>query len=289
MVNREQQLQVLVDGKKIVVTEASVRRDLQLDDEEGTDCLPNATIFEELTRMGFEKLSQKLTFYKAFFSPQWNFLIHSVFAMPKRPKEKDTQVPQSSVPSDPINVTDEAVNEEPSMKLKELMDFYTKLQQKVLDLENTKTAQAQEITNMFGVHDLDGDEVVVESKVFAKKKHDEVNVAEEVVSAAEEIINAATITEDGITLAQALAKLKSVKPKDKGKGIMVKEPLMMKKKDQINFDEQEAIRLQAEFEEEARLITEKDEANVALIEEWNDIQANIDVDYQIAKQMQAEE
>ncbi|GJS65610.1 putative ribonuclease H-like domain-containing protein [Tanacetum coccineum] len=32
-VNGEQQLQALVDGKKIVVTEASVRRDLQLDDE----------------------------------------------------------------------------------------------------------------------------------------------------------------------------------------------------------------------------------------------------------------
>ncbi|GJV09777.1 hypothetical protein Tco_1351318 [Tanacetum coccineum] len=40
--------------------------------------LPNATIFEELTRMGYEKLSQKLTFYKAFFSPQWKFLIHTV-------------------------------------------------------------------------------------------------------------------------------------------------------------------------------------------------------------------
>ncbi|GKF37861.1 hypothetical protein Tco_0114619, partial [Tanacetum coccineum] len=45
-VNGEQQLQALVDGKKIVVTKASVRRDLQLDDEEGTNCLPNATIFE---------------------------------------------------------------------------------------------------------------------------------------------------------------------------------------------------------------------------------------------------
>ncbi|GKF63024.1 hypothetical protein Tco_0183078, partial [Tanacetum coccineum] len=51
-VNEEQQLQALVDGKKIIVTEASVRRNLQLDDKEGTDCLPNATIFEELTRMG---------------------------------------------------------------------------------------------------------------------------------------------------------------------------------------------------------------------------------------------
>ncbi|GJR84493.1 hypothetical protein Tco_0155278 [Tanacetum coccineum] len=65
-------------GKKIVVTEASVRRDLQLDDEEGTDCLPNATIFEELTRIGYEKLTHNLTFYKAFFSPQWKFLIHTI-------------------------------------------------------------------------------------------------------------------------------------------------------------------------------------------------------------------
>ncbi|GKG04169.1 hypothetical protein Tco_0314556 [Tanacetum coccineum] len=63
-------------------------------------------------------------------------------------KEKDTEIPQSSVPSDPTNVANEAVTEEPSMQLKKLMDFYTKLQQRVLDLENTKTAQAQEITSL---------------------------------------------------------------------------------------------------------------------------------------------
>ncbi|GKG03682.1 hypothetical protein Tco_0311318, partial [Tanacetum coccineum] len=66
----------------------------------------------------------------------------------RRPKEKDTQAPQSSVPSDPTNVADEAVTEEPSMQLKELMDFCTKLQQIVLDLENTKISQAQEITSL---------------------------------------------------------------------------------------------------------------------------------------------
>ncbi|GJX74464.1 hypothetical protein Tco_0313059 [Tanacetum coccineum] len=77
-VNGEVQLQALVVGKKIIVTKASVRRYLQLNDEEGTKCLPNATIFEELTRMGYEKLSQKLTFYKAFFSPQWKFIIHTI-------------------------------------------------------------------------------------------------------------------------------------------------------------------------------------------------------------------
>ncbi|GJU87804.1 putative ribonuclease H-like domain-containing protein [Tanacetum coccineum] len=78
MVNGEVQLQALIDEKKIIVTEASVRSDLQLDDEEGMDFLPNATIFEELTRMWYEKISQKLTFYKALFSPQWKFLIHTI-------------------------------------------------------------------------------------------------------------------------------------------------------------------------------------------------------------------
>ncbi|GJX74503.1 hypothetical protein Tco_0313098, partial [Tanacetum coccineum] len=77
-VNGEVRLQSLVDGKKISVTEASVRSDLQLDDAEGMDCLPNATIFEELARMGYEKISQRLTFYKAFFSSQWKFLIHTI-------------------------------------------------------------------------------------------------------------------------------------------------------------------------------------------------------------------
>ncbi|GKC28573.1 hypothetical protein Tco_1035867, partial [Tanacetum coccineum] len=50
-VNGDVHLQALVDGKNIIVTEASVRRGLQLNDEEGTNCLQNATIFKELTRM----------------------------------------------------------------------------------------------------------------------------------------------------------------------------------------------------------------------------------------------
>ncbi|GJW82438.1 hypothetical protein Tco_0146413 [Tanacetum coccineum] len=175
--------------------------------------------------------------------------------------------------------------------------------------------------DMFGVNDLEGDEVVVETKVASK----DVN-----------------LSVDEVTLAQALAALKSSKPKadkvmiqeseqgtittttaastrpkakghviheeeqattptvstqqpsqvkvqDKGKGIMVEEPLKMKKKDQVNFDEQEAIRLQAEFDEEEILVREKDEVNIALTEEWDNVQAMIDADYQMAQQMQAEE
>ncbi|GKA81081.1 hypothetical protein Tco_0787773 [Tanacetum coccineum] len=51
-INGEVQLHARVDGKEIVITESSVRRDLQLADEEGVDCLPNSTIFEQLALMG---------------------------------------------------------------------------------------------------------------------------------------------------------------------------------------------------------------------------------------------
>ncbi|GJV74520.1 hypothetical protein Tco_1506104 [Tanacetum coccineum] len=52
-VNGEVQLQALVDGKKVIITETSVRRDLQLEDAEGIECLPNADIFEQLALMEF--------------------------------------------------------------------------------------------------------------------------------------------------------------------------------------------------------------------------------------------
>ncbi|GKD90138.1 hypothetical protein Tco_1365645 [Tanacetum coccineum] len=51
-VNGVRQLQALVDKKKVIITESSIRSDLHLDDAEGTDCQPTATIFEELASMG---------------------------------------------------------------------------------------------------------------------------------------------------------------------------------------------------------------------------------------------
>nr|GEY17430.1 putative ribonuclease H-like domain-containing protein [Tanacetum cinerariifolium] len=67
-------LQALVDRKKVMITEVAIRDVLRLNDVEGVDCLPNKEIFAELPRMGYEKPSTKLTFYKAFFSSQWNLV-----------------------------------------------------------------------------------------------------------------------------------------------------------------------------------------------------------------------
>ncbi|GJW04978.1 putative ribonuclease H-like domain-containing protein [Tanacetum coccineum] len=77
-VNGVRQLQALVDKKRVILTESSIRSDLHLDDAESIDCLPTATICEELARMGYEKPSQKFTFYKAFFSLQWKYFIHTI-------------------------------------------------------------------------------------------------------------------------------------------------------------------------------------------------------------------
>nr|GEY76154.1 hypothetical protein [Tanacetum cinerariifolium] len=77
-VNDKVRIQALVDGKRVNIKESSIRRTLRLDDAEGTSCLTIIEIFEGLAKMGYEKPYDKLTFYKAFFSPQWKFLIHII-------------------------------------------------------------------------------------------------------------------------------------------------------------------------------------------------------------------
>ncbi|GJR20706.1 hypothetical protein Tco_0969233 [Tanacetum coccineum] len=248
-VNGEVQLHALVDGKKIIINESTMRRDLQLEDAEGIDCLPNSTIFEQLALMG-------------------------------KPKRKDTQVPQPSGPTD--IVADEAVYKElgdslvrvattassleveqdsgggpkhqetigdtisqtgfenvsklsndpllvkgntlcsgkDSLKLTELMELCTNLQQRVLDLEKTKTTQAKEIVSLKRrVKKL---EQKKRSRSHGLKRLHKVGMSRRVESSGDEdsleqevVAKDVNLTIDEVTLAQALAALKSVKPKAK--------------------------------------------------------------------------
>ncbi|GKF31366.1 hypothetical protein Tco_0101164, partial [Tanacetum coccineum] len=93
---------------------------------------------------------------------------------------------------------------------------------------------------------------------------------------------AAKITNVELTLAHTLVELKNARPKTKG--IVMQEP-NEEERSSISFDEQEAMRFQAEFDKEVRLAREKDEANVSLIEEWNDIQDKIKTDYEMAQRL----
>ncbi|GJW22950.1 hypothetical protein Tco_0033572 [Tanacetum coccineum] len=150
-VNGEVQLQALVDGKKIIITESIVRRDLQLEDVEGVDCLPNATIFEQLTLMGskttaWNKFSstmasaiiglatnQKFNFSKYIFESMVKNLddVSGIFLMyprSRRSKRKETEVPQPSGPT--TNVADKAVNEKIDDSLERVATTATGLEAK---------------------------------------------------------------------------------------------------------------------------------------------------------------
>ncbi|GJU60828.1 uncharacterized mitochondrial protein-like protein [Tanacetum coccineum] len=337
---------------------------LNLQDAEGVDCLPNSTIFEQLTLMGSKTTAwnkfnstmafaiiclatnQKFNFLKYIFESKIRNLdnLSGKFLMyPRKPKRKDTQLPQSSDPSD--NVTDEAVHkelgdslvraattassfeaehdsgsgprcqdtigdtivqtrfenvskhsndsllargntlrsDEDSLKLNELMELCTNLQNRVLNLEKTKTTQANEIASLKRrVKKLKQKK---RSRTHGLKRLYKVGLTGRVESSRDEEslgedaskqgrVNAIDADND-ITL-------------DKGKGMMIEELVKpMKKKDLIRLDEEVALKLQAKFDEEERLAREKaekeKEVNIALIEEWDDIQAKIDVDYQLAE------
>ncbi|GJU04204.1 hypothetical protein Tco_1114542 [Tanacetum coccineum] len=130
-VNGKVHLHALLDGKKIIINESIVRRDLQLEDAEGIDCLPNSTIFKPLALMGAKTTAwnefsstmasaiiclvthQKFNFSKYIFESMVKNLdnVSRKFLMYlRKPKRKDTQVPQPSGPTD--IVADEAVHKE---------------------------------------------------------------------------------------------------------------------------------------------------------------------------------
>ncbi|GJV38297.1 putative ribonuclease H-like domain-containing protein, partial [Tanacetum coccineum] len=67
-----------VDGHSLSITEGSLRRHLKLDDQDGLISLPTLEIFAQLALMGYATDSDKLTFQKGAFSPQWRFLIHII-------------------------------------------------------------------------------------------------------------------------------------------------------------------------------------------------------------------
>ncbi|GJQ99534.1 hypothetical protein Tco_0522519 [Tanacetum coccineum] len=99
----------------------------------------------------------------------------------RSPKEKDTQAPQSIIPSDPINIADEAVNEEPKASLGDQEDA-SKQGREIHDMDADKDITLENVhdAKMFDVNDLDGDEVVVESEV-TDKADEKRNIVEEAV------------------------------------------------------------------------------------------------------------
>ncbi|GJV97198.1 putative ribonuclease H-like domain-containing protein, partial [Tanacetum coccineum] len=76
--NGNVKIHATIDGHSLSITEGSLRRHLKLDDQDGITSLPTTEIFAQLALMGYATDSDKLTFQKGAFSPQWRFLIHNI-------------------------------------------------------------------------------------------------------------------------------------------------------------------------------------------------------------------
>ncbi|GJV10171.1 hypothetical protein Tco_1351712 [Tanacetum coccineum] len=84
--NGKVKINATIDGHSLSITEGSLRRHLKLADQDGITSIPTTEIFEQLALMGYHTDSDKLTFQKGAFSPQWRFLILNIlhFLSPKK-------------------------------------------------------------------------------------------------------------------------------------------------------------------------------------------------------------
>nr|GFA02429.1 putative ribonuclease H-like domain-containing protein [Tanacetum cinerariifolium] len=184
-----------LDGKMIIVNEASIRRNIQLQDAEVTACLPNNTIFKELARM-----SAKTTAWNEFSSTmasaiiclannqKFNFSKYIFDSMRQKTKVPHTE-PQTkeSVPTpsnDPL--PSEKAKTSEVKKIVDLKKRVKKLERKKKsrtsglkrlwkgrminnidqDVEITLVGETQGRMNeedMFGVDYLDCDEVIMDA------------------------------------------------------------------------------------------------------------------------------
>ncbi|GJZ76536.1 hypothetical protein Tco_0641208 [Tanacetum coccineum] len=284
-INREEQLHALVDGKKIIITESSIRRDLQLADEEGVDCLPNSTIFEQLTLMGSQGTNSG-------GGPWCQETMRDTIA-----QTRFESVSKHS--NDSLLARGNTLrSDEDRLKLNELMTLCTTLQNRVLDLEKTKTTQHNEIAtlkrrvkklekkNRSRTHRLKrlykvgltarvessdneeslGEDASKQGRIDAIDADEEitlVSVHDVNVSAGEEVF---ATTVDDITLAQVLEEMKSTKPKKKR--VVIQE--LGESTTTISSQ------LSSHYLHNNHRIKD-------------DIHAKIDVDHQLAEKMQAQE
>nr|GEW97997.1 putative ribonuclease H-like domain-containing protein [Tanacetum cinerariifolium] len=283
-----------LNGKEIIITESSVRRDLRLADEEDVDCLLNSIIFENL-----ELIGPKTTAWMEFSST----MASAIIGLARKQKFNFLTLIFGSMIRNLDNASDEAVYKELDNRLVRAATTASNLEVEQ-DSGNIDKTQSKETPNEAISQELL--QRCLLKKVADKEVNDEVQkVVEEVVedtktdklifnvaqvSAAGKVnaasiatpdSAAATTTTNEITLAQALVELKTSKPKvkwivlqepsesptttttislkkshNKGKAIMIKEPVKPKKKDQVRLDEEVALKLQAEFDEEDKDLQE---------------------------------
>nr|GEW72124.1 ribonuclease H-like domain-containing protein [Tanacetum cinerariifolium] len=247
IVNKDVRLQALLDGKEVIINEASIRRDLRLDDVEGTACLPDAAIFEEMERMGYEKPSQKLTFYKVLFSPQWKFLIHTTLLQ------------------------------------EQVLDLQHAKAAQAKEITALKKKGRTNDDEIFRVDDLAREEVVMDTTTGEHEEQiiEDVSTTEPITTAGEVVTTTIKDSAAPTTGQSQIPTVSSSKDKDKAK--MIEPEVLIKKKDHMRIDEEYARKLKAEEQEAARLTkSQQDEEDN---NSWDNIQAMMKADRLFAERL----
>nr|GEU45496.1 hypothetical protein [Tanacetum cinerariifolium] len=191
-INEDFRLQALVDGKKVILNEASIRRDLRLDDAEGTACLPNAAIFEELARMRVLFLEQ-INANQAAKIKKLKKRVKKLEGM----KNKRTYGLKRFYKVG-LSARVESSKEEEGLDDQEDASKHGRIAEIDVDDDHSfinKSAQDQGRMNkedLFGVNDLDGNEVVVDVSARVKEEQSE-KVAKKEVSTADLITTAGEV------------------------------------------------------------------------------------------------
>ncbi|GJY75685.1 hypothetical protein Tco_0480801 [Tanacetum coccineum] len=136
------------------------------------------------------------------------------------------------------------------------------------DINVTLVNEALNDEDLFGVNDLDGEEVIVDEEVV-KTVNEEITLAQTLIEIKSTKPKAKGIVMEEpseSTLIISLQQPSQVKAQDKGKAKMVEVKEPKSKKDQIKFDEELSLKLQAKEESLAK--QKEEDANIA---KWDDI------------------
>nr|GEX44832.1 copia protein [Tanacetum cinerariifolium] len=296
--NDQEQIQVLVDKTKVIITKDIIRSDLRFDDAQGTACLLNEENFK-----GLAGICAKTTAWNEFSSTMASAIIcltnnqkfnfskyifdNKKLQKPKRKQRKEAETSDDESADEdhvPTPYSDQLSSGEDSSILNKLMVFCTSLQEQRLkrfgSVRRVKSPMekdglgAQEDASKQGrmIMEIDQNaEIALDDETQGRTNDDEIAAP------------TTDVTEDEITMAQALAALKSVKPKD-----VVQEEEMSTTIPAVAIIVTTAVlTLKAKEQEATRLSrTQQDEEAK---NSWDNIQAMLDADILLAERLQARE
>ncbi|GJS27946.1 hypothetical protein Tco_0488566 [Tanacetum coccineum] len=205
IVNGEPYIQSLVDKKKVIITEKSVRSDLMLEDAEGTKCLPNDVLDLEVEKAKTAQAKEIASLKKR------------VKQLEKRKKLRTSGLKRlrkvgSAIQVESSNDVSLGAQEDASKHGRKIADLDADAEVTLID----ETQERNDEDLMFDTDVLNGDEVFEEPIVNAAKTTSStpVSAADPVTTAGEVVTTAsATTTVDELTLAQTLIEIKAAKPK----------------------------------------------------------------------------